>query len=161
MSLQFTAVDPKDMQVAISAYIKHWAKMRNDAGESTQEIAKSVGLKSHASVVQWFTHGHPGKISATVQDHVARLSYGGSRDRLKDAAIAWFESNQQLPPEFKAAVTLLNETHGRDFTAAANEVFRDAAHKARRPAIEELAAQIAQRDAERRGKAVGVRELED
>lgn len=92
------SVDPRVTKEAVSAYIKNWVRQRHDAGETTTQIARSLGLKSHASIVQYLTPGHPTKISDAVQEHAAMLLFAGSRDRLRDAAVAWYEEQQNAPP---------------------------------------------------------------
>lgn len=154
-------VNSKLVQTAVTAFVKDWVKRRNDAGESTPEIAKSLGFKSHASVVQYLTPGHPVKVTDAVQRRVAELAFGGSRDRLDQEALRWFEEQQhgkavELPPEYVRALGQLDVRHGRDFSPAARSLFasQPAFHGASGLTIELLARQIEEEDARMRDRTV-------
>ncbi len=150
--------DPRLVQVAVTAFVKDWVKRRNDAGESTPEIAKSLGFKSHASVVQYLTPGHPVKVTDAVQRRVAELAFGGSRDRLDEEALHWFEQNSgppdlELPTEYHRALGRLEALHDRDFTEAARAHFLGASHKGDQITGPLLADQIYELAQQMKGKA--------
>lgn len=138
---------------AIVEHLRRYVQQRIANGEIQLTIANDLGI-DRAMVSKYKSGELPKTLKPATVRAFAKL-LGVDTSELERIALKEFERRaNEFPPQFKAAITFLNETHGRDFTEAARTVLQSAAHRPESMTIDSLAAQIYDAANEEKGKSV-------